>query len=231
MTDVRRLMGRLNPSTAQFGGGRGGIPELTPQDIAGALGMIGDDLAREVFCACWWPDGARLTRNALLAMVGLRQRAEIDRQWRQVQMLRLDLHIADDDMASGAATSPFAKEIRDRIKSRLDGAKASCWPSQPKMYSIIRAAVIDEMAAPNLCRVCEGRGETTVGNLTIMCKQCDGVGSAPVSDRQRAARIERDESTYRREWRVVYEWTYALVSEAEGAAMKALRAALQRDAA
>lgn len=231
MSNVRKLMGRLNPTTARYGDGRGGIPEMTSIDIAGALGMVQDELAREVFCACWWPDGARLERSKLLGLIGLRQRAEIDRQWRAVQVLRLDLHIATDEISARGKASAFEREQKERLKSRLDAAKRACWPSVPEMYSKIRAAVLDEVSAPNHCRYCEGRGEATVGTLTVQCKQCDGNGSAPVSDRQRAARIERDESTYRTEWRPVYEWTHAIVSEAEITAGKAIARALSSEAA
>ena len=65
--NVRKLMARLNASTVRFDIGRGGVPEFTPQDIAGSLAFVRDELAREVFCAIWAPDLARLARGEILA--------------------------------------------------------------------------------------------------------------------------------------------------------------------
>lgn len=220
MTNIRKLMGRLNPATCRFDIGRGGIPELTPQDIAGALGMVRDEFAREVFCAVWWPDGARLERNRLLQLIALKQRAEIDKQWRRVQAARLDLHIASDDLAARNAATDHDRRVIAALKARLEEAKRLCWPNVPEMYPVIRAAVLDELASPKLCVVCAGRGAIASGDLVVECKQCDGTGKSAISSRQRAARIGRDESTYRKEWAAAYEWTYALVSDAEHEAAK-----------
>lgn len=43
---VDELLGRLEPTGPKFDIGRGGIPQLTPQDIAAALGMCEDKFAR-----------------------------------------------------------------------------------------------------------------------------------------------------------------------------------------
>ncbi len=63
MTDPRRLLARLNPSTIRYDTLPGGVPELTAQDIAHALGLVPVGLGREVLQACWWPDGAALRRS------------------------------------------------------------------------------------------------------------------------------------------------------------------------
>ena len=49
MTDPRRLVARLNPTTVRYDVGRGGIPDLTAQDIAAALAFVPAGLGREVF--------------------------------------------------------------------------------------------------------------------------------------------------------------------------------------
>lgn len=228
MTDVRRLMGRLNAATANYEGTRGGKPELTAQDIAGALASIEDELAREVFCACWWEAGARLTRDYLMRLIGFRQFAEFDAQMKRVQRARLELHIALDGIAArGNKQTQFEKDITHRLKQKLEDAKKKCWPAQAPMYSKIREAVLNEVASPNHCRECGGRGEMSAGELIIRCRQCDGSGTSAVSDRQRAARIGRDPKTYREEWKPLYEWTYDLVRDAEADAIKAMKKALQ----
>lgn len=231
MTDIRRLMGRLNPATCRFDIGRGGIPELTPQDIAGALGMVHDEFAREVFCAIWWPDGARLTVRDLQRMIGFKQRTEIDRQWRAVQVARLELHIAKDEAAARGCMTDQDRRVVTSLEAKLANAKAQCWPSDPTMYPVIRMAVIEELQAPMLCASCLGRGQLMAGNLTVTCIQCDGTGKDPISSRKRAARIGRDEKTYRESWSKPYEWTYALASEAEQIASRALSLILARHAA
>jgi hypothetical protein len=228
MSNVRKLVARLNATTAHYNIGRGGIPELPTEDIAGALGMVKDELAREVFCACWWQDGARLEQQGLLRLIGLRQRAEIDHQWRAIQILRLDLHIAVDEMTAKRISSVFDRVIRARLEARLKEAKAHCWPSQAEMYSVIRLAALEELRAPNHCRVCDGRGRMVVGDLSVDCLQCEGSGTAPASGRGRAERLGTSETNYRREWKAPYEWTYALVSNAEANGAYALAAALAR---
>lgn len=232
MTDVRKLMGRLNPSVFRFdGGGRGGVPELTPQDIAAALGMIEDEMSREVFCAFWWPDGARLKEQDLLRMIGQRQRAEIERQWRRVQVARLELHIAKDEAASRQAMTDADKRAIAAIEARLKNAQDDCWPSEPTVYPLIRAAVIEEIRSPHQCTRCLGRAQQIVGERLVVCLQCDGTGRQAISDRRRAKAIGRDESTYRRAWARPYGWTYAMVSDAEGSAARAMRAFLSRSEA
>jgi hypothetical protein len=52
-----------------------------------------------------------------------------------------------------------------------------------------------------------------------------------VSDSQRALMLERNESSYRRSWKDVYEWTFRLLLDAESTARMAFGAALGREAA
>ncbi len=53
MAHVGKLLARLNPTTVRYDIGRGGMPELTPQDIAGALAMVPAGLGRELICRLW----------------------------------------------------------------------------------------------------------------------------------------------------------------------------------
>jgi hypothetical protein len=209
MRSVHKLMGRLNASTCRFDIGRGGIPELTSQDIAGALGMIRDEFAREVFCAVWWPDGAKLMWKDLDRIIARMQFGE----WRDRADALLNAEIA---LAYAKSINSSAAEVRAR--TALIGAKEQQWPGLTEdAYSAIRAAVITEIRAPRVCQTCQGRATVKTDDLLIMCKACEGSGSSAVSDRQRARMLNRNVSTYTRVWRPVYEWTYRKVTDAERA--------------
>lgn len=226
MTDIRRLMGRLNPATCRFDIGRGGIPELTPQDIAAALGFVRDEFAREVFCSVWWPDGARLTRDALLRMIAFRQRAEIDKQQRAIQVLRLDLHIASDDAAARNYVTHNDRRTLDALRSRVEAAKSSAWPANAEVYPRIRVAALNELVEPAHCGECGGRGEMMVGEVVRTCHRCDGRGTISRSDVERAKSIAVGYDTYRKHWRIAYDWTYTLLRDAEARGIREIRGAI-----
>lgn len=218
MTNARKLLARLNAANCRFDIGRGGIPELTPQDIAGALGMIEDAFARDVFTAVWWPDGGRLRMRALDAAIGALQFGE----WREraERLTDAQLTVAQAELGSGRVIA--------EAHAMLDRARAAMWPAlcEPP-YAAIRKAVLHEIASPRHCSTCSGRGQVKAGELVMQCAACEGSGTSPTSDRRRAWMIERDESAYRKRWKEVYEWTFAKVSEAEreGAREFAIRVA------
>lgn len=229
--NVRKLMGRLNAATCRFDIGRGGIPDLTPQDIAAALAMVEDPFAREVFCAVWWPDGAKLTRDNLLRLVALKQRQEIERQMRKVQVARLELHIVKDEIAARRNMTDEMRRERERAERRLADAKKASWPQDSAMYHTIRVAALEELAAPNLCKTCNGIGVALAGDLKIACVTCSGHGTVPVSDRQRADRIGKMQTSYKEHWKAPYEWTFSVMRNAETCAGYAISDALERIAA
>jgi len=224
--NVRKLLARLNPSIARFEAHHGGQPELTPQDIAGALGMIDDRLAREVLCTVWWPDGAQLQRAELDRIVREAQLREWMRLRRELEVAKLAVHVAEDDIDGTHGTRSSQRAALQRAAETLDEAKARQWPAVGPIYRAVRVAVLAELATPNLCTHCEGRGEVFAQDRLLPCEPCEGQGHSPVSDRKRAAMIERDEASYRRVWRPVYEWTLALCAGAETRGARALERAL-----
>lgn len=227
MRDVRKLMARLNPSTVRLDIGRGGIPDLTPQDVAAALAFVPAGIGRELFMRLWWPDGARLSEDALAESFAKAVRVEFARRHRAMQIAKLDLHIAAEDAAfRRSSTNAHAHELA-RLRANVDAAKAMVWPYNPEMHVKIRRAVIDEISCPNHCPQCRGACEVTVDSLRKVCNVCDGKGLVPVSDRTRAARIGRDESTYRQSWRSMYEWAYSTARDLESDAARAFRRALE----
>lgn len=227
MADVRKLLARLNPANIRYDVGRGGLPELTPVDIAGALAFVPAGLGREVLCALWWPDGAALSPEALEDAVAKKVRAEMDVRHRKLQIARMDLHIAQEAACAGRGqVTDWNRRELARLESAVAAAKARCWPWNPEMHIRIRRAVMDEVAHPNRCAKCGGRGDVKADELLVRCSECDGRGVVPVSDRSRAAKIGKHESTYRRVWADLYNWLYVQVADAEAQAAFALRQAL-----
>jgi hypothetical protein len=212
------LVARLNPGSVRLdGGGRGGIPEYTAQDIAAAIGMIRDTFAREAFCAIWWPDGARLVWRELDAMIAVRQFGE----WRERAdaLVTAQLAVAQAAMRSGAEAHA---QLR-RAEALLQRARAAMWPPLgDASYALTRTAVIDEMRATRTCQECNGRGSARAAELVVTCAGCMGSGRLPVSDAKRARAIERKEGAYRHSWRDVYEWTMRLIADAEREGRNAL---------
>lgn len=179
---------------------------MTPQDIAAAIGMIDNVLAREVFCAVWWPDGARLVWKQLDGMLAMAQFEE----WKAR---------ADDLVVAQIAIAQAANDWRRydlaRARAMLARAKERIWPSlAEEPYKAVRLGVIEELRAPRICPTCNGRQQVKIDDLVVECSACGATGKTAVSDMQRARWLGRNESSYRRTWRPVYEWTYTLVANA-----------------
>lgn len=217
MTDVRKLLGRLNPTVCRFDTGRGGVPELTAQDIAAGLGMIPAGLGREIVCLVWWPDGARLSRDTLYAEITREIAAERARQLRRVETALLSQHLA---VAGSRGAMQAAKAVED--------AREGLWPNLSPKYRAVRDAVLSEIVSPHLCKRCNGRGYTvTRSKVHVACCQCEGRGTVAVSDRQRAAAIGVNETVYRRTWRGLYQYLFTLCTDAESAALAQLSRVLR----
>jgi hypothetical protein len=217
--NVRKLLARLNPGTMNLrGSGRGG-QDLSPDVIAGALGFVEPGLGREVLCHLWWPLGARLTQVQLLREIALLQHFEQAR-------LRTQLAAAEDrrQMAelryytTRCRSAEDEREVR-RATVERDQARELCWSYDPQVYARIGVAVLNEMAATQLCPACKGDG----------CGHCEHLGVVPVSALQRAAAIGVAETPYRKRWFKVYDFTYIRLREAERKAGNQLRAALRDD--
>mgnify|MGYP000895375213 CR=1 FL=1 len=231
MANVRELLGRLNQQTIRYDVGRGGIPELSNQDIAAALAFVEPGLGRELLEACWWPDGAALRRKQLRDAVIALVQPELRRQWQLLADARTELGIAKACMGWGGAVTPEQQRELERATARLERVTAECWPRTTlESLPTLAQAVIREIAHRSLCGDCGGRGQLVAGELVVTCATCGGHGVVPMSDRKRAAAIGRDEAAYRRNWRGVYEWLLVRMRNAESAAAAQLRRALDRAA-
>lgn len=226
--NVRKLMARLNtPSAKLGGGGRGGPPELTPQDIAGALGFIRDPLAREVFCRAWWPDGAKLSAQQLQLAFGERLRAEVHRRERAHTDAKLELCRLDTLRSIAREVTAEAAAAYRSAQGRVAVTKAQAWPMSGALHQRILEAALHELCHPNTCKVCAGVGHVKIEAKVHTCELCEGRGTVRVSNRQRARWLGKDEKRYRSgPLPAMYEFAFGLVLAAEGDGAAAMKAAL-----
>jgi hypothetical protein len=203
---AEKKLALLNPTTTRYGAvGGGGKPEETPQDIAAALGMMGDSFAREVLCAVGWPDGARLSTKQLDDMLAVRQFGE----WKE----RMD-RVTTGQLAVVQAEIAMNGRLA-QAKGMLAASLSAMWPPLVQdRYRSVRHAAMLELVSPNTCRECRGHPVISVAGETLECEACDGRGSVPISDRERARRIGVNWSSFKRHWRTVYEWTFGVLSDA-----------------
>lgn len=232
MSDVRELLARLNPANVKFDTGRGGVPELTNQDIAGALAFIPAGLGREVFIACHWPDGAVLSKrrlDALFAHLALTEyRKRINRFIDAKVTYGLAVAIRNWHRAE---TAEQRAEVY-RAQAALDKARDEQWPeSLPEMLPALLRVIVEEIACPRNCGTCGGRGSVLSGELVRACGDCDGTGHTKNSDGWRARRMGKDPSNFRRDWKACYEWLFERVRDAEASAAHHMAEAVRRDAA
>ena len=226
MTDVRKLLGRLNPRNSQYEVGSGGIPTLTPQDIAAALGMVRNELGRDLLCHVWWPDGAMRTRAQLLDALRDLQLAEWIARVRRREAAHLAHHIACE-LADG--THARMRGEVHRAHSEVEDAKGNMWPriGPQSRYRAIREAVLREMSDPHLCPICGGSGEVVAEAIIRQCNRCRGSGRARVTDTDRAEAIGSTRQAYAKIWAAPFEWLMSECAHAERKAAAQLAHALE----
>lgn len=196
---------------------------LSAIDIAHALGHVQDRFARELFCHLWWPDGAARTRADLEREIHLMLIVEYGNRCRDEVEARLALHLVE---CSAVQWRPDDRIELRKCRQRMERARARAWPGKLSVYPQIVSAVLDELAAPNHCAMCEGRGTVWAGDIARDCGACDGTGTIPVSDRQRADALKKEWKTYRDSWCKPYAWLYRECWAKEGFAAKDMRRAL-----
>jgi hypothetical protein len=204
---IDEMLGRLEASTVKFDIGRGGLVELTPQDIAAALGMCEDKFAAAIFHAA--AGGTISNWQALDQMLANVQFAE----WRR----RADRLITAQLAEVEAAMMPhgYRKDAMDHARLMMEGARAAMWPQLiEKTYRAIRTAVIAEVRSSRVCTVCNGRGAVQVDTSIARCSNCLGSGKVAINDTSRAEAIDVDKSNYSRAWKQVYEWLLREVFDA-----------------
>ena len=205
---VGRALAKLNPKNVRFDVGAGGIPELTPQDIAAALGCVDDGLGRELLCQVWWPDGAKLSEHHLIDILTEAHRQEWQR--REDRMLDAMLTVAMHGGSKGQTA--FAAAHAERWPGMIHMEQGL--PMAANGYKQVRHAVIEEMKGGNLCRSCGGRAAVRIESGQVcICPKCLGSGRIAVSERSRAQACGMTWEQYRGRWSKVYEWTVQFCSD------------------
>lgn len=211
----RELLARLNVPVIRYQLGRGGIPELTNIDIAGALGMIQDPFARDVFQTVWWADGARFAETELAQTVLRMVMTEHGNRQKALVAARLELNIAQCGLEVKRRPTDIDRQIIRDCEMAVSQANHRAWPWSPQVYARLYSATISELRSPRHCPVCHGRGEVFRGDLKITCVQCGGTGTKHEKLKHRASLLDVDYKLYRKTWCKVYDWTFGLVRDAE----------------
>jgi hypothetical protein len=211
--NIRKIMGRLNPRCGSMDGGRGGIPEITPQDLAAAIGMARDEIGREIFCFAWWPDGAKLTQDDVHDRLHRMLLDEFSSRFKALSTAKLELHMLE---------SSDSKRMSNRAviaaRDAVDTAAKEAWPRSMEKYHSIVDAVLMEICAPRQCPHCNGRAHTMHGALAVKCPRCKGRGTVPLNKSWRARQLDVGDTAYRSIWRQPYEWLYSFAAEHEAVA-------------
>lgn len=214
---MSELLTRLNPKTARFDIGVGGIHEITDQDIAAALGMVANKLGARILLRMHAPemvDWHKLDMEVFDLVRSEWRRREEDRVTAELRLL-----------LAGARRS-----MRGMIPSR-DGGN---WPAfKTGRYMALARAVVQEVIHGDSCQVCRGRQRVTlqVTGEVIVCGHCSGTGIEPEAARQRSRRMGMDHKSFLETWAAPYRWTHSEVLAAAIEASSQFRAALGRRAA
>lgn len=183
MAHIGKLLGRLNPKTQSFTDAAGGIPELTPQDVAAALAFVPAGLGRELLCYVWWPNGASYTRTSEAIMDLLAA------EWRRRESDMLDamLMVATPDVGRGRAQDAYRLAHDNRWPSWVRMEHGILQPS--KIYARIMGTVLTELRYGHH------------GDAGSESPKSFSIG-------ERAAMMGIDESAYKRNgaWGRPYEW-------------------------
>lgn len=197
------LVARLNPTTVKFSVGRGGVSELTNQDIAAAIAFIKEPLARELFCHVFWPAGADLTRGRLEDM--LLDLLRNEHRHRSGRLLDAELMIESPTVSRGRANSAYALAKADRWPRWVREEQGI--PQRSPVYSGIRHAVLDELR---------------MGHNGMD----DGERTRVFGERQRASMVGISRATFLEKWEAVYTWLLDYCKEQVQLARKEFHRAL-----
>ena len=205
---IGRALAKLNPKNVRFDVGSGGIPDITPQDIAAALGCVDDGLGRELLCQVWWPDGAKLSEHHLIEILIEAQRQE----WQRREDRMLDAMLAVAMHGGTRGQQAYAQAHAERWPSMIRMVHELPQPAEG--YGRVRIAVIAEMKGAGLCPTCGGRAAVRIESGQVcICPKCLGSGHMAISERARADACGMQWATYRDRWARVYEWTAAVCSD------------------
>ena len=187
---------KLGEKTQAYEVGDPCVIQLSPSDVAAALGMVKGELQRQLLCLIWYPQGFNVNKASKILVSHLL--TIWNDQQLGLQALKLEQHIA-------ATENNQINALDAEIK--MDAYKRKCWP-QPgndKYYKVANAA-FTEFSKSDLCLVCNGQGQKVASGKIITCPRCKGIGRdyKHHSDRGRAKAMRIDHKTYRERWTGIY---------------------------
>jgi hypothetical protein len=232
MSDHRALLARLNPASTHYDSVGGGLPDMTNEDITGALGLVRQKarFACEVYCALWWPGLSSHTCGEIDTAIRNKQLDEFLRRQRKLITARMAVHVAKEEADGSHGGIPGVRRALQEARGELAEAQARAWPNYSDRYGLIRAAVMNEIRGGRSCKLCAGRGTVRHGDLIVDCQHCKGSRLEPNSERHRAAVIGVQRTAYAR-WESVYDWTLDLCDRANRSADRAFGLAVGREVA
>lgn len=185
MGSAARLLARLAPKSMPRMPGQGGIPSLTPQDIAAALGLaargsVRDRLAVEVLCLRHWPEafeGPEVRKIAAEATPAAtdaeaaKVRGRVSRKRspqdpaaaKRVDACRRGVHALEHARKLRLIALVAARARRQAMlrAAALPEAEAALGAriALGAFWEAVARAVLTEYAQPSPCQVCKGRGQ------------------------------------------------------------------------
>lgn len=213
------LLARMNPTACRFDIGRGGISELANIDVAGALGMVKDQLGRAILQVLYC-DGdmmleglrqaERLVYEEVMPHIRDQKEAMVEAEMREL-------------VAESAEDCANARRITDRLR-------AVSFPDERERILAILRGVLLEMRHPNHCPECNGRGQFVHNKLVVKCPPCKGTGRAAHSERKRADWCGMSVSGFRsRKVQNLHKWLWERISPAHHDALRSLSGFLRSE--
>lgn len=250
--NVAKLLARLNPKGMNLapsaGNSRGGIPEETALDVAGALGYAssrgaGPRLAAVVLCLRWWPG----LIEGPLRVVGYREIRQTDvvagAKRVRVEMLSVEAPAETSAfrfVASLLATRLGRSVLRhqrlraDRPRLEQIDAELAARVLARDFLDAWARAVIHEYRHPNHCQTCTPWGRagevprpvSENGKVVRVewrtCEVCLGAGVLAWSSKRRAKLLRIGEHPWRNLLNPIHEGALSLLRELEWRGARAL---------
>lgn len=180
-----RLLARLAPKSMPRMPGQGGIPSLTPQDIAAALGLaarggVRERLAVEVLCLRHWPEafeGPLVRKVAATAApaaeevqavkphgkVGRKRTTPAPTVAKRVEAYKRGVEALEyaRKLRLVALVAARARRQAQAVRAASVEAEGALAPriAQGAFWEAVARAVLNEYAQPSPCQVCKGEGQ------------------------------------------------------------------------
>jgi hypothetical protein len=250
--NVAKLLARLNPKGMNLapsaGNSRGGVPEETALDIAGALGYVsaqgpGPRLAAVVLCLRWWPG----LIEGPAKVVGYREIRQTDlvRGEKRVRIEKLSLEGPTETAAfrfvAALLASRLGRSVERHHRMRTERPRLTQFDAEtmarvlaPGFLAAWARAVIHEYRHPNHCQTCTPWGRAGEVPRPVYdngkakkvdwrtCDVCLGAGVLAWSAKRRAKMLRIGEHPWRNLLNPIHEGALSLLRELEWRGARAL---------